>query len=217
MHSGKKMLAVFDVDGTLNRTEKYAVKAHMETMKHFGAPENIINEHTVLSIFGMRADDYINILLPNCDEQTAMEYHRYAEELEIQYMNQYGCCYDGIEHMLDTLHDLGWTTAVCSNASLRHINHVLEAIKIADKIDVIQHLKRGMDKAGTLGLLLEREHPDLAVMIGDRIYDVKAAQSNGIASIGCLYGFAPHEAEMADYTVAQPIEIIEIAKNLVNI
>lgn len=216
MCSSKKLLAVFDVDGTLNRTEKYAVRAHMEGMKQFGAPEDIINADTVLSIFGMRADDYVKILLPNCDQQTGQEYLRYVEKLEIEYMNKYGCCYDGIEQMLDALHEMGWTTAVCSNAPLKHINHVLNAIGIADKIDVVQHLKRGMDKTGTLAMLLEKEQPELAVMIGDRIYDIQAAKSNGIASIGCLYGFAPQEAEKADYTVTQPIEIIEIAKSLMN-
>ena len=37
-----KPLIVFDLDGTLNRTDLYSVPSHLEAMKHFGAPERVM-------------------------------------------------------------------------------------------------------------------------------------------------------------------------------
>jgi phosphoglycolate phosphatase len=55
------------------------------------------------------------------------------------------------------------------------------------------------DKADLLSYLRQRESidPGSAVMIGDRLHDVRAARTNGLRSIGVLYGFGS-EAELRD-------------------
>ena len=209
-----KPLIVFDLDGTLNRTDLYSVPSHLEAMKHFGAPERVMSREFVMSTFGMRADDYVKLLLPGCDEKSGCEYLRMVADLESKKMKKSGKCFDGVPEMLDKLHQMECQTAVCSNASTRYITEVIAAIGIAEKIDYIQHLVKGMNKNGTLKLLLDRVNPPKAIMVGDRIFDIQAAKANNIPSIGCLYGFNREEALQADYTVEKPIEIADIVEKI---
>ena len=74
------------------------------------------------------------------------------------------------------------------------------------------------DKAELLAHLLaeERVAPKLAVMIGDRAADVRAARANGLQSIGVLWGYGS-ERELidagADHLCHTPRELAEHLQN----
>jgi len=55
------------------------------------------------------------------------------------------------------------------------------------------------NKAELVAHLLEQERitPDVAVMIGDRAADVRAAKANGLRSVGVLWGYGS-ESELVD-------------------
>ena len=75
------------------------------------------------------------------------------------------------------------------------------------------------DKAQLLAHLLAEEHvaPDVAVMIGDRAADIRAARINGLQSIGVLWGYGS-ERELveagADIVCRTPRELAEHFQNL---
>lgn len=207
-------LAVFDLDGTLNRTDLFSVPAHQQTLKEFGVPEETCTREFILSAYGMRWEDYMELFLPGRDLETKRQYIRRVSQLEDTSMKTLARYYDGIPEMLDALHQAGIQTAVCSNASVRYITAVLNALHLMDHIDHIQHLVDGLDKCATLKLLLEKVQPSKAVMVGDRIFDIEAARANRIPSVGCLYGFNPAEAEKADYAVRSVPELTPILLDL---
>jgi phosphoglycolate phosphatase len=69
------------------------------------------------------------------------------------------------------------------------------------------------DKAKLLAHLLEAERvdPRLAVMIGDRDGDVRAAHANAVGAIGVLWGYGtPEELAGADALVATPRELVSL-------
>lgn len=209
---GKK-LVVFDLDGTLNRTELYAVEAHHRALAEFGVPD--LPDEVILASFGARGVDSVPAMIRSNDPEAVDRFQRRVGHFEYEIMQQRAASFDGVSEMLDRLHADGCITAVCSNASLRYITRVLDAIGIAGQIDELQHLVDGLDKAGTLHLLLERLRPDKAVMVGDRIYDWDAARANSLPFIGCLYGFMPDEVRLADAAVQTPSEIPETVKRLI--
>ncbi len=48
------------------------------------------------------------------------------------------------------------------------------------------------------------------MIVGDRFHDIEAANDNGIASVGCLYGFGePSELDGATYLVQSPTDILD--------
>lgn len=70
------------------------------------------------------------------------------------------------------------------------------------------------DKADLIRHILARENldPGTTVMIGDRMFDCRAARANGLNSIGVLWGYGSREELLeagADRLVARPDEITE--------
>lgn len=206
-------LVVFDLDGTLNRTELYAVPAHRKTLAEYNI-HNVTDE-MIIATFGARAQDSIPLLLNNNDETIINEYLKKSAAYEDEFIQEYAGEFDGVSLMLDQLHEKGYQTAVCSNASERYIRMVLNALHIIDKIDFIQPLLPNLTKNDTLKLLLDKVAPNKAVMIGDRIYDKQAAKANKLPFIGCLYGFDASEVADADVAVTQVCDIINGVEALI--
>ena len=205
-------LIVFDLDGTLNRTELFAVEVHRMVQTEFGW--NAQTPEQIQATFGAPASEYAPLLLPGSDKETQDRYLKRVAQVESDYLHL-AAAYDGCDSLMDALHEKGWRTAVCSNASQRYISMVLSAIRLMDKIDYIQPLEKGVDsKDASLSLLLKRTAPEKAVMVGDTSFDLQAARKNRIPFIGCRYGFRPQEMEEAEICVSSPCEILEQAEKL---
>lgn len=203
---------VFDLDGTLNRTDLVSVEAHQQAQREFGVP--VRDAEFIISMFGGIARDTFPLLAPGLSEEVYAEYGGRVAELEQELLPQCGRAFDGCAEMLSALRGKGWHTAVCSNASVRYIEAVLQAIRLRPLIDELRPLELHLTKVDTLRLLLKKVEAGRAVMVGDRKYDKEAARENGIPFIGCLYGFAPDEVRDADHAVAHPLEIVEAAERL---
>lgn len=208
-----KKLVVFDLDGTLNKTELYAVPAHKKALAELNIFDK--SDELIISTFGARAEDSFPLLINTDDYQKGMEYLKKVSVYEREFMDIYAGSFEGTEEMLKKLKADGYLTAVCSNASERYIRMVLNNLKLIDLIDFIQPLLPNMTKNDTLGLLLERVKPDSAVMVGDRVYDKEAAYANGLKFIGCIYGFNSDEVKNADVAVSHSLEINDAVKALI--
>lgn len=205
-------LVIFDLDGTLNRTELFAVEVHRMVQAEMGWPSQTPEE--IISTFGAPAKEGLDALLPGADEETRQRYNKRVSEVEYDYIHL-ADYYTGVPEMLDRLHEMGFATAVCSNASYRYISMVLEALGIIDKIDFIQPLEKGMtSKSQSLQELLQGLHPAFAVMVGDTAYDMDAANDNHIPFVGCTYGFRPQEMAEADYAVDSPVLIPKVVRSI---
>lgn len=205
-------LVVFDLDGTLNRTELYAVPAHKKAMADIGIFDK--TDELIISTFGARADDSIPLLIDTDDKAICSEYLKRTSQYEREFITEFAGSYDGVTEMLSNLKADGYKTAVCSNASERYITMVLKALDIFEYIDYIQPLLPEMTKNDTLGLLLKKVNPAKAIMVGDRIYDKLAAKHNKIPFIGCMYGFNNSEVADADQPVTCVIDIVKAVEML---
>lgn len=205
-------LIVFDLDGTLHRTDVFAVKIHQIAQGELGYPVQTPEE--IRSTFGMPSNEYLPAFLPGSDEATQRRYVQRVIELENEYL-YLAEPYDGSAQMLEQLRTDGWVTAVCSNSSVRYISTVLKAIHLDALIDEIQPLEPDCDGKGeSLARLLARLQPKKALMVGDTIFDLDAARKNDLPFIGCLYGFRPAEMAAADRKVATVPEIPSAAQEL---
>ncbi len=206
--------AIFDLDGTLNQTNLVSVDAHQRVEREMGLPEQ--SAETIIATFGGRACDTYPLLAPGFSEKQLREYQENVARAERENLPKMGRFYQGCDEMLLSLRNKGWHTAVCSNATERYIECVLDAIRLRSLIDELRPLEDELTKIDTLRLLLQKVQPQTAIMIGDRHYDAQAARENGIPFIGCCYGFAPNEMKTERYHVTKPLEIVEIAEELKN-
>lgn len=207
-------LVVFDLDGTLNRTELFSVGAHRMVQTEFGWPAQ--SPQQIISIFGAPASEYIDSLLPGADDDTKQRYLKRVSQVECDSMS-FAAAYDGCSEMMDALHANGCKTAVCSNASYRYITSVLNAIKLMDKIDYIQPLEPDMTTKGqSLHALLAKSGIKSAVMVGDTVYDRQAAIDNDIPFIGCRYGYRPQEMKDVENAVDKPLDVPALVNLLID-
>lgn len=213
MRINNKKLVVFDLDGTLNKTELYAVPAHQKAMADFNVP--IVGAREIIETFGARAIDSAKKLIGKCTTQQAEEYNHLVGKYETIFIKEKSGAFEGIPEMLQELKELGYQTAVCSNASERYIRMVLDALDLSQYIDFIQPLLPDMSKEQTLAILLDEVKPSHACMVGDRIFDKLAARKNAIAFIGCLYGFDESEIADADITVLSGYDILAAVQMLI--
>lgn len=212
--SNCQKLCVFDLDGTLNQTHLYAVPAHQKALAAFGVTDKTPAQ--IQGTFGARHTEYVPYLLsnPNVDPETERKYLDMVAEYENQFIITNGKPFDGVTGSLSRLKQNGYTTAICSNASLRYIKNCVEKLGLSPYIDELQPLMPDMTKADTLKLLLDRLSPAHAVMVGDRRYDRQAAQANDIPFIGCLYGYNPEEVKDSPYTVSSAGELYDVIASL---
>lgn len=208
-----KKLAVFDLDGTLNRTDLYSVPAHLKALAERGI-HNITPEQ-IISTFGERASDYVQKLVGNVTDEEARSYLDAVAKYELEFIYNKGKPYDGVLDSLKKLKENGYYTAICSNSSRRYITMVLDALGLMPYIDFIQDLQPNMTKVQTLALLLDKEKPDKAVMVGDRVFDVEAGHKNHLKAIGCLYGFNPDELKDADVKIESAGDIYTAVVQLI--
>lgn len=202
-----KKLAVFDLDGTLNRTDLFSVPAHLKALAERGITD--VTEQKIISTYGERADDYVKMLLGEVSPEEGRRYLDDVAKYEMEFIPERGRPYDGVPESLSRLKQDGYRIAVCSNSSLRYQTMVLTELKLMPMVDAIQDLRPNMTKVETLKILLEKEAPDAAVMVGDRKFDIEAGRKNGLPTVGCRYGFNPKEAELADIVIDSAFKIYD--------
>lgn len=207
MRVGKK-LVVFDLDGTLNRTECFALPAILDALRDYGITS--FTEEDIKKTFGARDEDTIKLFFGNkAEEMNDIFWNKVDEYSKTRYADCYKPYY-GVIEVLARLKYNGYLTAVCSNAELDYIQFVTNKLGIYGYIDYFQPLIKGKTKKDTLKMLLHKVKPKKAVMVGDRYFDMEAARYNKIPFVGCSYGFAKEgELDGADAIIDEPIEIIE--------
>ncbi len=213
MTTSNPKLVVFDLDGTLNMTERFVLPAFETACREFGLPA--FSKQQVMSIVGGRPEDYSKILFPEASPEFRERFFRREGELELLFMEKDSSPFPGIPEALTELRHMGYLTAVCSNAFPPYINSVLERLKLSGLIQEVQSLIPGKTKNDTLGVLIARTNPSKAVMVGDRIFDLEAAKANAIPFIGCLYGYGYGEMVGADCAISAPVELVDAVRELI--
>lgn len=104
--------------------------------------------------------------------------------------------------------------AVCSNASPRYLFPMLEALKLAGLFEEIWAHREGVSKAQAIPLLSGRLCADNVVFVGDRLEDVQAARSAGVAVVGMRNAACPWEVDGADIAVDSCTGIREAVRTL---
>lgn len=204
---------IFDLDGTLSRTDRFIVPSIQAAMKEMNMEEWTIEEIRIT--IGERVEETnLKLFGQESCAQADIFWRRVSYYQDHVYKGM-EVVYEGTSELLDSLHNKGYQTAVCSNADQSYIEMMLERLGLQDKIDRIRPVISGKDKVDSLAALLGEINPESAVMVGDRIYDVAAAKANQIPSIGCLYGCGTlEELEEASGIANHPAEIGRLVDEL---
>lgn len=207
-----KKYVIFDVDGTLNQTTKYAIEAYKRALKKRGI---IVADETIIACIGLSPEAIIKKLFGTLDKHELKSWQQDIIDYEFELMVKNACAFDGMKETLEALINKGYHLAICSNAYYQHIEHVLKTIGLWSYFSEIGSLEMGATKVETLTKLLKKIKCDKACLVGDRKFDLEAARANHISIIGCGYGYGPSEIQEADYVVSRPLEILDIIDTLI--
>lgn len=206
---------LFDLDGTLTQSEFGILKAVEYALGKFGIKEN--DRGKLLRFIGppiyMSFHEFYG--MNDKDAELGVKYFRDKYEAETLLEAP---LYDGITEVLKTLRDNGIKLMVVTAKPTDMAERVLSHVGIRDYFDHIfgaERDKKDSSKASLIEKAIkasgEKESSGF-IMIGDTHYDIDAAVSTGIDSIGAAYGYGSEgelKEAVASFIAGTPMDILK--------
>lgn len=194
---------LFDLDGTLFRTETLLIPAYHATFDRlreeglFAGPTP--PQSIILGSLGMLLEHIWMRVMPDAPKETHRRADELLLELQLEGLRQGGGeLYEGVEETLRTLHARGIRLFVASNGLEPYVKGVVVAKGLSSCFEGLfsagEH--RTKSKVDLVKLLLDRHEVRSAWMVGDRSSDVEAGQANGLVTVGCDYAGFRSEGEL---------------------
>ena len=201
----KQKHILFDLDGTIVRSDPGITRGVQKSLEHFGIyeePENLkkfvgpplVESYTKL--YGLSLLQYEKAL------EIFHEYYRSTGIFECE-------LYEGIEEMLKVL-SVEYRLYIATSKPEREARRVIEHFGLDKYFTFIGgsdgdfNTKRST-KAAVIEYVLKSnniEDKTAAIMVGDKVHDIVGANTVGLKSIGILYGYGSmEEFDKANYIV----------------
>jgi len=192
------ILAIFDLDGTLFRSESVTVAAVQSVFRDYGLSEP--SQSDICAYFGKPHADFHNWLKTISPPDESSGIIREIDHREIANITTHGILYDDVLEVLDQLLSRGMELALCTNGEEVYVTAVVDGHGLRSRFHRIRYRKSPADSKTTMVKeLIEDINFRYGFMIGDRIDDMVAAKHNGLFAIGAAYGFgSPAELIGAD-------------------
>ena len=181
---------LFDLDGTLWDSVEGVSASWNLALERMGRPERVSEEY-VHSVMGKTMDVIARETFPGETDADAQRLLAVCLEEENAYLREHGgVLYEGLEETLGRLREDGWFLGIVSNCQEGYIEAFLAHHGLEDDFDDTENFGRtGHGKGDNIRLVVERNHLDRAVYLGDTRGDYDAAGEAGIPFIHAAYGF----------------------------
>ncbi len=211
----------FDLDGTLTDPKIGITKSIQYALEQMGAVSPSLDELALL--IGPPLRHYFSNILGANKAEAAIDHYRQRYDIEGYCLTE-NLVYPGIESVLTNLQAQGKRLLVVS-AKPQLIAHRIVQHFGLDKY--FSHVygaeldETRSNKDELIAHVLEQEKlsPDIAVMVGDRKYDIVGAAANGVASVGVLWGYGSADelkAANPTFLASRPDVLLDIFSELQN-
>jgi HAD superfamily hydrolase (TIGR01509 family) len=200
--------AILDVDGTLVDTNYHHALAWHRALHAHGHPVQMWRVHRHI---GMGGDQILDALIgeeaaaAEGEEIRAAEAEAYGELIgEVEPM-------EGARELIEKLRREGSTVILASSAKQEEVDHYIDLLDARELIDGwttsadVERTKPHPDLVHAALAKAEEDEP--SVMVGDSVWDVKAAKAAGLPTLAVLTG-GFSEAELREAGAAQVVESI---------
>lgn len=189
-------LLIFDLDGTLYRTESSFLSTMHRVYAEYGVPAP--SDDVIMGKVGDTFACFMDWLMPQgfgSDREEVIERIARYDLAEIQTNGQ---LFPGVRETLAALTEGGHTIALCTNGDSLYANAVLEATGIRAFFQKLQTLEGdGRNKTSMIAELRQFYPRGRTFMVGDRHHDIAAGKANGCIVVAAAYGYGA-ETEIAD-------------------
>ena len=205
-----KKALIFDLDGTLWDSAKQVVLAWNEVFAKRGTGI-VIDEAIMMSYMGKPMSDIIAGMAPDMEVNAREDLLAACCEEEQKRLEQYGgILFPHLEETLAMLKE-DYPMAVVSNCQAGYIETFVRYHKLEAYFqDMECPGNTGKLKADNIRLVMQRNHWDTAIYIGDTQGDLDASREAGIPFIFARYGFGQVDDEsLAIDSIAELPELLK--------
>jgi len=205
-----RLNAILDVDGTLVDTNYHHALAWHRALHAHGHSVQMWKVHRHI---GMGSDQILDALIgepaaaEQGDEIREAEGKAYGELIgEVEPM-------EGARELIGRLREKGATVILASSAKQEEVDHYLDLLEARELVDgwtTSADVERTKPEPDLVKAALEKAGGDgPSIMVGDSVWDVKAATAAGLSTMAVLTG-GFSEAELRDAGAVQVVETIEM-------
>ena len=209
---------IFDLDGTLSDPIEGMVASFNHALLQSGYDLAPVDQLTLRPHIGPPLEETFALLSGSNDKTVINTLIQLYREHYRETGYALNTVYKGVVNMLDSLADNGARLAVCTAKTQPVAEKVLSLHGLLDRFEFVSGGDVGISKSQQLETALQLKLIDnQAVMVGDRRYDMQAAQDNNLVACGVLWGYGTQQ-ELMEYppkiVVERPQEIVELFKEL---
>lgn len=189
---------IFDMDGTLwDSSENVAKSWDMVVQKEAEGLRRITTED-IQSVMGHTMTEIAQMLFPMLKKKDAENLVDRCGKEENAYLRRHGGeLYPRLEETLGILKER-YSLSIVSNCQKGYIEAFLDYYQFGSYFEDIECFgNTGMGKAENIKLVVQRNHLDHAVYVGDIQGDCDASKKAGAAFIHAVYGFGSIDGDVA--------------------
>lgn len=204
---------IFDLDGTLWDSCVAILPSWQKVMNAHGVKRPPLTEEEMGTYMGKTVAEIAELMLPElsleegvaiimegCDEE--------CDELRRNGANLY-------EDILETLYELSkdYSLYIVSNSQDGYVQTFVDHYELHNIIRDFEMAGRtGKCKGDNIRLVIERNHLDNAVYVGDTAMDKEASEKANVPFVFASYDFG--KVDNPAYTLTKPKDLINIAKEI---
>lgn len=202
----KAPIIVYDLDGTLAKTEAYWLplveELFIQVKDRFGYSPDVKETKDVLNVLGKRIENLMAQLFPQASPEDLKEIQLMERALWNTESGKHPfVLYEGTLEVLAELHAKGYRQFVSSNCKIHYLDRMMTETGLE------KYIERGichghwpdMDKWEFTREMLKEIDWEAGFFIGDSVHDMEAGRRNGMQTIYAAYG----------YPERPPIELID--------
>jgi phosphoglycolate phosphatase len=197
---------IFDYDGTLHQSMDIYYPAFLKAYQFLVKEKHMTTktwlQNDVKHFLGQNPKEMWQTFLPDADDMIRHQASTIIKDEMIDQIKNYKAkLYEGTFEVLTYLKQKGYHLIYLSNANNYYMHIHKEVFNLGDYFDLMltSQMFDYQPKDVMLKSILDQLEKEV-IVIGDRHYDIHAAQALHLRSIGCLYGYG-HLDELKDASV----------------
>lgn len=190
----KRDSIIFDLDGTLWNASQTVASAFNDSIREIGFDDVEITSQTVRDFSGMKMDDIFAQYFTFIPKEKLTEFESIYAKKESEYLKEFGGeLFPKVKETLEKLVE-DYRLFIVSNCMKGYIENFIGFFGFEGLFGDFECFgNHGLPKDQNIKLIVERNHLQNPVYVGDTIWDKESSEKAGVDFIYAAYGFGTIE------------------------
>ncbi len=187
---------LFDLDGTLWDSSRQVAESWVLALKDLPEVKTVVTVESVQAVMGKSMEEIADIVFDGFNKARRMEFLEHCFDVENRYIREHGgTLFEGLKEALAQLKK-NYHLYIVSNCQTGYIEAFLEYHKMRDFFEDFEcYGATGRPKGENIRLVIQRNHLEQAIYVGDTQGDYQAASFAGIPFVHARTGYGRIDGE----------------------